>query len=153
MVTLFGFFDSCKVSVKLVLLHEAGAVDTLEHLAVGVASPVCAGAGGELDGIALDTAGRVQMRACTQIGEVALLIKAYDGILGQVVYKLDLIRLVLFLHELYGFLTGQLKALKLYLFLADLAHLGLDLLEYLGSDGKRCVKVIVKAVFDGRADS
>ena len=151
-VALFGFLYAGKICVKLVLFHKAGAVNTLEHLAVGIAAPVCAGAGGELYCVALDSAGRIQVRTCAQIGEVALLIEGYDRVLGQVVNKLDLVRLFTLFHEFYCFLARKLESFKLYLFLADLAHLGLDLLEDVGSYGKGSVKVIVKAVFDSRAD-
>ena len=145
-VTLFGFLDALKVCVKLVLVHKAGAVNALKHLSVGVASPVCAGAGGELYGVALDSAGAVKVRTCAQVGKIALTVEGNDGILGQIVYKLDLIRLVPLLHEFDRLGTGKLKALKLNFFLADLAHLRLKLLQDFGSDGKGCVKVIVKAV-------
>ena len=67
------------------------------------------------------------MRTGAEVGELALLVEADDGVLGQVVDELDLERLVLLLHELDGFRARQLKALELELFLADLAHFGLDL--------------------------
>ena len=65
------------------------------------------------------------MRACAEVGELALRVERDVRIFGQIVDQLDLIRLVLFLHIFDGFLTRQLKALELQLFLADLAHLGL----------------------------
>ena len=92
------------------------------------------------------------MRACAQVREIALLIEGDNSVLRQIVYKLDLVRLLALFHELYRLLAGQLKALKLYLLLADLAHLGLYLLEYLGGDGKGRVKIVVKPVFDSGAD-
>ena len=56
------------------------------------------------------------------------------------------------IHELQGLLTGQLKALQLQLFLADLAHLGLDLRQVVGGKGKGRVQIVVKAVVDAGAD-
>ena len=57
------------------------------------------------------------MRACAEVGELALTVEADDGILGQVVDKLDLIGLVLLFHELYSLGAGQLEALELELLL------------------------------------
>ena len=73
-------------------------------------------------------------------------------VLGQVVDQLDLIRLVLFLHILDGLVARQLKALELQLFLADLAHLGLDGVKIFLREVERRVEVVVEAVVDGRAD-
>ena len=92
------------------------------------------------------------MRAGAEVGKVALLIEADGRVLGQVVDKLDLIRLLALLHELDGLVTGQLKALKLQLLLADLAHLGFKLFKNFGGDGKGSVEVVVKAVGNGGAD-
>ena len=74
------------------------------------------------------------------------------GVLGQVVDQLHLVGLVLLLHELDGLFPGQLEALQLQLLLADLAHLGLDLLQDLRGEGEGGVHVVVEAVVDGGAD-
>ena len=91
MVAALGFLDAGEVLVKLVLLREGNAVDALEVLAAGVAAPVGGIAGGELDGVALDAAGGIQMRAGAEVGELALAVEADDGVLRQVVDQLDLI--------------------------------------------------------------
>jgi len=90
--------------------------------------------------------------ACAEVGKLALLIEADGRVLGQVVDELDLERLVLFLHELDGLGARQLKALELELFLADLAHLRLDLAEVLRREGERGEQVIIETVVDARAD-
>ena len=151
-VTLFGLFDARKVRVELLLLREAGAVDALEHLAAAVTAPVSAGNARELDGVALDAAGGVQMRAGAEVNEFALTVERDDGILRQVVDELDLVRLIALLHELQRFGARELKALETQLFLADLAHLGLELFEHLGRERLRAVKIIIETVLDGRAD-
>ena len=141
-----------QVLVQLILLGEGHAVDALEHLAVGVAAPVGAGGAGELDGVALDAAGGVQVGAGAQVGEVALLVEGDDGILRQVLDELHLVGLLLLLHELDGLLTGQLEALQLQLLLADLAHLGLESSQILGSEGAGGVKIVVEPVLNAGAD-
>ena len=92
------------------------------------------------------------MRAGAQVGEFTLAVERDNRVLRQVVDEFDLIRLIFFLHEGNGLFTRQLKAFKLQLFLADLAHLGLELVEHLLGEVERRVKVVVKAVVDGRAD-
>ena len=151
-VALLGLLDALEVLIQLFLFHKAGAVNALERLAAGVAPPVRAVAGSELDGVALDPAGGVQMGAGAEVGKVALLIEADDGVLGQILDQLHLIGLVPLLHEFDGLFPGQLKALQLDLLLADLAHLRFQLFQDLRSDGKGGVEIIVEAVFDGRAD-
>ena len=73
-------------------------------------------------------------------------------ILRQILDQLHLVGLALLLHELDGFLARQLKALELELFLADLAHLRLDLGEVLRREGERGEQVIIETVVDARAD-
>ena len=141
-----------QIGVQLVLLGEGDAVDALEGLPVGVAPPVGGVAGGELEGVALDAAGGVQVGTGAQVGELALLIEGDVGVLGQVVDQLHLEGLALLLHELDGLLPGQLKPLQLQLLLADLPHLGLDLLQVLGGEGEGGVHVVVPALVDGGAD-
>ena len=152
MVALLGLFDLGEVGVQLFLLRESDAVDALEHLAVRVAAPVGGVAGGQLDAVALDAAGGVEVRTGAEVGELALLVEADDGVLGQVVDELDLERLVLLLHELDGFLARQLKALELELFLADLAHLRLDLLQMLRRKGEGSEQIVVEAGLNAGAD-
>ena len=151
-VALLGLFDAGQIRVELLLLREAGAVDALEHLAAAVAAPVGAGDARELDGVALDAAGGVQMRAGAEVDEFALTIEGDDGVLRQVVDELDLVRLIALLHELQRFLARELKTLETQLFLADLAHLGLELLEHLGREWLGAVKIVIETVLDGRTD-
>ena len=111
MVTLQSLSLLCQICVQLLLLRESDAVDTLQHLAVGVATPVSTGSRGQLNSVALDAAGGVQMRTSAQVGEVTLLIEADNCVLRQVVDQLNLIRLFLFLHEFYSLGTRQLETL------------------------------------------
>ena len=48
-VALFRFFNRCKVCIQFILLRESRTVDTLEHLSVGIAAPVCARCAQQLD--------------------------------------------------------------------------------------------------------
>ena len=151
-VALDGLLALFEVGVQLVLLREGDTVDALKRLAVGVAAPVGGVAGGQLDAVALDAAGGVEVRTGAEVGELALLVEADDGILRQVVDELDLERLFLFFHKLDGLGARELKALELELFLADLAHFGFDLSQILRREGERGEHIVVETVVDARAD-
>ena len=92
------------------------------------------------------------MRACAQVGELALLVERNGSVFRQIVNQLYLVRLLALFHELDGLLARQLEALELLLFLADLAHLCLESIEVLLREGERRIKIVVEAVVDGRAD-
>ena len=92
------------------------------------------------------------MGAGAEIRELALLVEGDMGVCGQVVDKLHLVGLCLLLHELQSLLPGQLEPLQLQLLLADLPHLGLDLLQVLGREGEGGVHVVVPALVDRGAD-
>ena len=151
-VPLEGLGLPGQVLVQLLLLGEGHTVDPLEGLAAAVAPPVGGVAGGELDGVALDPPGGIHVGAGAEVGELALLIKGDDRVLGQVVDKLHLVGLAPFLHEGDGLPTGQLEALQLQLLLADLPHLGFQLRKLGLGEGLRGVKIVVKAVVDAGAD-
>ena len=58
-VTLQGFSLLCQISIQLFLFGEGYAINTLQHFAVGIAAPVSTGSTGQLNGIALNAAGRI----------------------------------------------------------------------------------------------
>ena len=110
-VALDGLLALFEVGVQLFLLRESNTIDTLQHLAVRIATPISAGSGGQFDSVAFNTAGRIKMRACTQISEVALFVEADNRILRQIVNQFNFIRFFFFFHEFYSLCTRQLKAL------------------------------------------
>ena len=92
------------------------------------------------------------MRTGAQVGELALAVEGNDGVLRQIVDQLDLVRLLGLFHERNGLGAGQLKALELQLFLADLAHFLLDGFKVVGREGVLAVDVVIEALFDRGAD-
>ena len=152
MVAALGLLNALQIGVQLLLLGEGHAIDPLQGLAIAVAPPIGGVAGGQLDGVALDAAGGIQVGTGAQVHELSLLIEGDVGVGGQVVDQLHLVGLLPIFHVLQGLLPGQLKALQLQLLLADLAHFALDLGQVLGGEGKGRVQIVIKAVFDGRAD-
>ena len=151
-IPLLGLFNAGQIFVQFILLGEGNAVDPLQGLPVGIAPPVCGVAGGQLQGVALDAAGGVQMGAGAQVGKFALLVEGDGGVFGQILDQLNLEGLALFFHKLQRLGPGQFIALQLQLFLADLFHFSFDLLQVLGGKGKGGVHVVVPALGDGGAD-
>ena len=142
----------CEIGVQLLLLREGYAINALQHFALGIATPVSAGSTGQLNSVALDAAGGIQMRAGAEVGKIALLIEANNSVLGQVINELYLIGLLLFFHKFDSFSAGQLKTLEFELFLADFAHFGFQSSQIIGSERSRSIKIIVEAVIDAGAD-
>ena len=141
-----------EIGVQLVLLREGDGIDALEHLAAAVSAPVSAAALRQLDRVALDASGEVQMRTCAKIREFALRVEGDHGVLGQIPDQLDLVRLVLLFHQADRFLAGKLRALDFEVFLADLLHLRLNGVEVFLREGGRRIEVVVETLFDRRTD-
>ncbi len=151
-VALEGLGLLVEVGLELFLGGEGHAVDALEHLAVGVAAPVGAAGLGQLEAVVLHAAGGIQMGTGAEVGELALRVEGNDRIGGQIVDQLHLVGLALGLHVGDGLGTGLLAALQMQALLADLLHLGLDLLQMLVGEGEGSVKVVVPAQINGRTD-
>ena len=151
-IPLQGFSLLLQIGVQLFLGGEGHAVDALQHLPVGVAAPVGAAGLGELEAVVLDPARGIQVRTGAEVGELALGVEGDDRVLRQVVDELHLVGLALGLHVGDGLGSGLLGALQVQALLADLLHLGLDLLQVLVGEGEGGVKVVVPAQVDGGAD-
>ena len=92
------------------------------------------------------------MGAGAEVHKLPLLVEGDHRVLGQVVDELHLVGLPLLLHEGDGLHPGQLEALQLQLLLADLPHLGLQLLQLGLGKGLGGVEVVVEAVVDAGPD-
>ena len=149
-VALFRLFDGGEILGQFALFVKAGAVDAREHLVVLVAAPIRAGQRRQLE--RLDHARRRQMRTCAQVDEIALTIEGDLGVLGQIVDQLDLVGLVVALHQLDRLFARQHESLELVVRLDDLRHLALDHLQLFERDGRRKVEIVIKSLVDRRSD-
>ena len=151
MVALLGLLQVVQVLLQLLLVEERRAVDAGEHLVVRVALPVGAGHLGELVGAELAGVGHV--RPAAQIGEVAELVDGDGLVLGQLVYELELERLIG--EDLPRLVAGDLATGDGGGRLGDLGHARLDGGEVVRRDGRPLgqLDVVVEAVLDGRADA
>ncbi len=149
MVALLGLFDALEVGVEVLLCEPGGAVDALEHGAVGVAAPVRAGDLQQLE--RADAPGRGHVGASAQIGERALRVGGDRLGLGKLLDELALVRLLL--ERVPRLELVELGALEGLLLGDDLAHPLFDGLEVFRRERATDVEVVVEAVLDGGADA
>ena len=149
-VALLGFFQHVQVLFQVFFLGPGRAVDTLQHFVIAVTTPVGTGYLHQLEYFQL--AGRRYVRATAQVGELAFAVQAQHLIGRNGRNDLGLVGLADTLEVGHGVVTRQLVALYRNVFLGQLLHLFLD--GHQVFRGKRALvgKIVVKAVFDFRAD-
>ena len=79
-------------------------------------------------------------------------VERNDAVLGQIVDEFHLIGFTFFLHIFDSFFARFHRADKRQIFLDDLFHLGFQLFEHICRKGNFGIKIVVKAVVNGRAD-
>jgi hypothetical protein len=149
-VPLLGFLEARQVGFQLLVRAPSRAVDTLEHLVLGITAPVSAGHLHELEGLQLRGAGH--MRAAAQVKPRALPIKR-DVFARR--NGMDDFRLVVLAHALEqgdGLVTRDDAALHFEVRLGQFLHLGLDLLEVFGVERALESEVVVETIVHHRAD-
>ena len=116
-----------------------------------VAVPVRARHAEKLEG--LDSLCGFDMRPRAKVHVFALLVKAYLLALGKRLDELDLVGLVLFLHERYRLVLGEREAAEGEVLFYDLFHLLLDLRKFIGGEKARlAVEIVIEAVRNGGPD-
>ena len=149
MVTVLDILPVCQILLKLLLLIKSSTVNALQPCFVGVSTPVGHGGGGQLK--RLDSLCAHQMRTRTEINKLTLTVERDFLTLRQFLDQFNLIRLILFLHELNRLGSGKSELLQLLTLLDDLLHLCLQRIQIVS--GKRLMlKIIVKSSLDARPD-
>ena len=92
MVAFLSFFKPLQMLIQRLLSLKSRAVDSLQHRAVLVASPVCAGYGQKFE--RWNLACRFHMGAGAQVLEIAVAIRGYCFVFGDAFYDLQFKRLV-----------------------------------------------------------
>ena len=168
-VALLSLLQHVLVFGELLLGLPGGAVDALQARVVLVAAPIRRRGAGNREG--RDVARGRHVRAAAQVVPLDLAgSRVYVGVSGQltcadlhgllgvridvalVLDELELVRLgsVLGASLIVGAIGLALEALA---GLDDLLHLPLDLLQILGRERLRNVKVVVETAIDGRSDA
>ncbi len=150
-----GLLEALEVLGELGLLEERRAVDAGEHRAGGVAAPVGAGDGLQLERADRRCRGRV--RSTAEVGERPVAVQAHGlDALGanEVLDELDLVGLVLGAEALDRLLDRHVLALERLRRGDVLAHPRLDALEVGVTDSNAVgeVEVVVEALLDRRPD-
>ena len=150
MVTLTGFLHLLFVLFQFLVAGKSHTVDTGEHLIAVIVLPIGAGLLGDLE--CLQALGVGEVRSDAHIDIFTLLEEAEFGFVCQVCHVLYLILFAALFHELYGLGTGQDKGLDGQVFLADLAHLFLDVFQiFVAQLGVAQIDIIVKALIGSGA--
>ena len=138
-----------QMGIQLGLGRERGTVDPLEHRIPFIASPISSCTREELQ--CADPASRWDMRTSAEIHELSLAVERRCLILDVFQY-VNFVVLSSFFEESDRVLPRHLHSLERNVGLHDLVSPRFDLLKVLR--GKRTIegKVVVKPLFDGRAD-
>ncbi len=150
MVALFRFREDVEIVVELFLLGPGRAVDAGQHRLGRIATPIGAGHLHQLEDLQPARGGHV--RAAAEIDEIPFAIQA-DGLVGR--DRCDDFRLVVLAYALevsHGVVAQPFLARDGLVFLRQLGHLFLDGFQVLGGEGPRVREIVIKAVFDDRAD-
>ena len=110
MVTLLRLFHHGNVSFQVFFLCESCRIDTCEHLVLFASAPVSTGDVHELECLA-DFLCVHEVRACTEVCELALFVEADDRIFRKILDELYFVRLILFFHEFDRLRSRKLEAL------------------------------------------
>ena len=150
-VTLLGFFQLCQMLFQHRRLGECHSIHTGQHLVLLRTSPVCTGAGQQLE--RLDRTGSHQVRTGAQIGEIALLIEGDRlTVSGVFLAQFHLVRLIHLFQLCHSLFRRQIELFQLFVCLDDLLHLSLDLGQFLLAERMLYVKIIIETGVDRRTD-
>ena len=129
MITGFGFLNLLLVFGKFLGRCKSHTVDTGKHFILCIILPVCAALSGYLE--CLKSLGISNVRPYTHIDIIALLEKAYHGVIGKIADMLLLVLGTTLMHELDSFRSVQYKGLERKILFGDLFHLGFYSLQIL----------------------
>ena len=149
-VTLLSFFHTVDVLFQICFLCEGSSVDSGKHFVLLASSPVSTCNAGKLE--CLYWFGCHQVRSCTKVNELALLIEADLSILWKIFDKLYLVWLIFLFEKCDCFFSGFGEAGDRKCFLHYLLHLSFDLCKILCGDRVLAVNIIIKSVCNRWSD-
>ena len=150
MIPLLGFFYMGQISFEVFLVRPGGAVDTGQHLVVGIAAPVGAGEAGQLEGTQV---ARVRhMGADTHVRVVFVVIQGDGLALGDTPHDFLLVGLVPGLEGGQRLFTSDHLADHLMIALGQFVHACLYLFEIFGRERAIDGDIVIKALVNDRPD-
>ena len=151
MIAADGFFFATLIFLKLFGSLPCGAVDALKLGFVFVAAPVSSGHRFEFDRFWIEISGIFDMGTCAQIPPLIAQMIECNGF-DQAVEDFEFVGFVLSADASFGVFAGDFFALDGKLAIDDFDHLFFNRLEIFIAKRIRCIKVIVEAIFNPRAD-
>ena len=149
-VPLCKLLKVLEIEPQVLRVCECCSIDSLEHRALLVPSPVGSCDREQLDGLGVDHLCVLHMGSPAKVGE---LVHCVDGdylVLRQVVDKLCFVRLVL--EKFKSLLAAYFLPDKVLFLIDDIPHPFLDLGEIVHLERTRKVKIIIKTIFNGWSD-
>ncbi len=149
-IALFCLFQHVQIRILILFSSPGRAVDPLQHLVLGVATPIGAGQLHQLEHLEL-TSGR-HVRTTAQVGEFTFGIERHI-LIGR--NRLDDFRFIRFADRLeirHGLVARQYLACDRLIFLCQFHHLLFNRLQSFRCKWLLVRKVVVKPVFDDRPD-
>ena len=141
MVAARGFFKAGEVGVEIFLGEECGAIDALELRILLVAEPVSAGEAGDLE--SFDAAGGWDVRAATEVDELAVAIEAdLVARLRELSYEVGLHEVAVALEFGEGLLARLILADKRLIAGDNFGHFGFYGREIFGCEGFFAIEVV-----------
>ena len=150
MVALCRLLKHMEVGIQILLLLERRAVDTLQHLVLLAAAPVCTR--NTLQFECLDLARTHDVRTRAEIRELALCIGGDDLVLGQILDQLDLVVLALRTEIFDCLRTRNLAPLGFQILLDNLLHFLFEVTQIGLRQLTVNVKVVVEPILDRRTN-
>ena len=151
-IAFLCLFQHMQVGLQFLLVAPSGSVDPLQHFVVRISAPIRTSQLLQLEPLA-NMAGRRHVRPAAQIFPVALTINGDRLVRWEAFYQLGLVLLADILEMFRRFVTVPFLAHEGIVALNDFMHLRLDLFQIVGRERLVAGKIIIEAMFDGRADS
>ena len=155
-VAFLGKLERRHGVVEGFLVGERPSVDARHHHVVGVATPIGAGNAPQLEGVAGDVPGRVDVRAFAHVEERAVAVEgqALQGVpLDQFLGVLALVGFAHLLESGEGLGDGHVLLVEALPLLENPAHAPLEFREVGLGERLAQDEVVVEAVVDGRAEA
>ena len=149
-VPLCKLLQMLEIEPQVFRICECGCIDSLEHRALFVPSPVGSCDREQLYGLGVDHLCVLHMWSPAKVGELVHCVDGDDLVLRKVVDKLGLVRLVL--EKLKSLLAAYFLPDKVLFLVDDIPHPFLDLGEIVHLERARKVEVIIKTIFNGWSD-
>ena len=147
-IPLFRLLQTLQIFTQLLLLRKRRPINTRQHRITLIATPISPRQRRQLKSLNLPR--RPNMRPRTQIRKLPLLIKGNHRILRQILNQLQLIALILFPIIINSLLTRHRELLNRQIFLHDLLHLSLNLLQLRLRNRPRKLYIIIKTILNRR---